>query len=170
MTISLIIVCCLVSATLMWLVATGKQINHYLDIPTVAAHDRTPTQAHNTDAGADIRLNEDISIPAGGTYLASTGVSLAIPDGYYAEVHGRSSLAAKHGLTLANNVGIIDQDYRGDILLNLHNTSTRRVTLTAGTRVAQLIFHKQIRPRFHNVNHLPTTERGTGGHGSTGDK
>ena len=166
----MIIIIALLCVMVIWLAATSRKINDYLDVPTVAAHDRVPTHAHPTDAGADLRLNEDITIPAGGTYLASTGVSMAIPNGFYAEIHGRSSLASKHGLMLANSVGIIDPDYRGDILVNLRNASARRVTLTAGTRVAQLIFRKQITPRFRPVHHLPTTTRGTGGHGSTGDQ
>ena len=109
-TTALTLIIVLLCLAVVWLAATSQKISHYLDVPTVAAHDRVPTHAHPTDAGADLRLNEDVSIPAGGTYLASTGVSMAIPKGFYAEVNGHSSLDTTPGLDLTNHVEIIDPE------------------------------------------------------------
>lgn len=128
-------------------------------------------------AGADIRayLENPITIAPMQRALIPTGVYLALPAGYEAQVRPRSGLAWKHGITLINAVGTIDADYRGEILLPLVNLGLEPYTVEHGARVAQLVIARCARANFiavSNVNELPAHEdarpRGTGGFGSTG--
>jgi dUTP pyrophosphatase len=128
-----------------------------------------PAYAHPGDAGADLLAAEDVELAPGRRALVSTGVAIALPDGYAAFVHPRSGLAAKFGVTLVNAPGTIDAGYRGEIKVNLVNLDpTGTVRLHRGDRIAQLIVQRVERAVFHEVERLPGSARGDGGHGSTG--
>jgi len=128
-----------------------------------------PAYAHDGDAGADLHAAEDVTIPPGGRALVRTGLQIALPDGYVGLVHPRSGLAVRLGVTVLNAPGTVDAGYRGEILVNLVNhdpAATARIT--RGDRIAQLVVQRVARARFHEVDELPESVRGAGGHGSTG--
>jgi dUTP pyrophosphatase len=128
-----------------------------------------PAYAHPGDAGADLVAAEDVELPPGGRALVRTGVALALPDGHVGLVHPRSGLAARLGVTVLNAPGTVDAGYRGEILVNLINHD--RVTaakISRGDRIAQLVIQRVERANFVDVDELPETRRGAGGHGSTG--
>lgn len=128
-----------------------------------------PAPARDGDAGVDLYAREDISLAPGERALVPTGVALALPAGYAGFVHPRSGLAARHGLTVVNAPGTVDAGYRGEILVNLLNTDRAdAVRLRRGDRIAQLVVQAVTRPAFEEVDELPVSERGAGGHGSTG--
>ena len=128
-----------------------------------------PGYAHPGDAGADLVSTEAFELAPGERRLVGTGVSIALPDGYAAFVHPRSGLAARAGMTLLNAPGTIDSGYRGEIKVNLVNLDpAATLTLRRGDRVAQLVVQPVVRARFVPVDRLPGSERGAGGHGSTG--
>ncbi len=131
-----------------------------------------PTYATKASAGADLKaaLDTPVVMEPLARKIIPTGLKIALPEGYEAQVRPRSGLAAKHGITVLNSPGTIDADYRGEvgvILVNLSNTS---FTIQPGERIAQLVVAK-----FEQIDWLPTaelssTERGEGGFGSTGKK
>jgi dUTP pyrophosphatase len=128
-----------------------------------------PAYARPGDAGADLRSTEDLVIGPGERRLVRTGVALALPEGYAGFVHPRSGLAHSHGLTVVNAPGTIDAGYRGEVCVNLLNTDRgRSVTIARGDRIAQLVVQRVAHVRFVLSDTLPASERGTGGHGSTG--
>jgi dUTP pyrophosphatase len=128
-----------------------------------------PAYAHPGDAGADLVAAEDVKLPPGGRAVVSTGVAVAVPEGYAAFVHPRSGLAARHGVTLVNAPGTIDAGYRGEILVVLINTDqTEPFVVRRGDRIAQLVVQPVVRANFHPVAVLPPSPRGDGGFGSTG--
>lgn len=128
-----------------------------------------PSYALPGDAGADLALTADVELAPHERALVGTGVSVAIPEGYAGFVHPRSGPAHRLGLTLVNAPGTIDAGYRGEIRVNLHNTDPRdTIRLRRGDRVAQLVVVPVVRAVFTPVGRLPDTERGGGGHGSTG--
>ena len=128
-----------------------------------------PAYAHAGDAGADLVTTVDVSLAPGQRVTVPTGLAVALPDGYAAFVHPRSGLAAHAGLTLVNTPGTVDAGYRGEIRCVLLNTDTETtVTLRRGDRIAQLVIQRVERARFHEVERLPGSARGSGGHGSTG--
>ena len=128
-----------------------------------------PAYAHPGDAGADLVTTVDATLAPGERVTLPTGIAIALPDGYAAFVHPRSGLAARAGLTLVNAPGTVDAGYRGEILCVLLNTdATEPVTLRRGDRIAQLVIQRVERARFHEVETLPGSARGEGGHGSTG--
>lgn len=133
-------------------------------------HARPPHRAHPTDAGADLHAAVDraVTIKPGQRKLIPTGVTLAIPTGFVGLVHPRSGLAAKHGVTVLNTPGTIDSDYRGEVMVCLINHGPRQHTIQPGDRIAQLLIQKVELSTFVNVDNLDTTQRGTGGFGSTG--
>ena len=123
-------------------------------------------------AGADLYANIDekeIILP-GETKLIKTGVAMAIPKGLVGLVFARSGLASKRGLAPANKVGVIDADYRGEIMVALHNHSNIEQSIESNERIAQIAFVPYIKGSFAIVDDLENTERGTGGFGSTGTK
>lgn len=128
-----------------------------------------PTRAHPSDAGLDLYTSAPITAPSGGVAIANTGIAVNIPHGYVGEIHIRSGMAFKHGITLGNATGIIDAGYAGEIKLLLHNFSPHRQSFPAGTRMAQIIIKKIELPEPQLANTLPATERGTNGFGSTGE-
>lgn len=128
-----------------------------------------PSYAHPGDAGADLYLTADVTLAPGERALVGTGVAIALPEGYAAFVHPRSGLAAKHGLTIVNAPGTVDAGYRGEILVILFNSDPREpVALRRGDRIAQLVVQRVERAVFRDVDELPDSARGAGGHGSTG--
>lgn len=128
-----------------------------------------PAYAHAGDAGADLVTAEDVELAPGERATVPTGVAVALPDGYAAFVHPRSGLAARHGLTIVNAPGTVDAGYRGEIKVTLVNTDRRApVALRRGDRVAQLVVQRVERAAFVEVDLLPGSARGEGGHGSTG--
>ena len=128
-----------------------------------------PVFAHPGDAGADLATAVDIVIEPGERVLVPTGIAIALPDGYAGFVHPRSGLAARSGLTIVNAPGTVDAGYRGEIKVCLLNTDTRAgVRLRRGDLIAQLVLQRVAQAEFVEVDELPSSDRGTGGHGSTG--
>lgn len=109
-----------------------------------------------------------IDINPGETVKIGTGICMEIPDGYFGAVFARSGLATKRGLRPANCVGVIDSDYRGEIIVAMHNDSDKTETINKGDRVAQLCIIPCIRARLNDISELTHTDRGSGGFGSTG--
>jgi dUTP pyrophosphatase len=128
-----------------------------------------PSYGTEFSAGADIYAlcSEPVTIEAGKTVLVHTGIALAIPDGFVGLIYARSGLASKKGLAPANKVGVIDSDYRGEIMVALHNHSEQSVMIEQGDRIAQLVIAPYYTARFEESD-LSDTERGGGGFGSTG--
>ena len=132
---------------------------------------KMPTYGTQSSAGADLyALPElgEITVEAGETVMIRTGLAAAIPEGYAGLVYARSGLACKRGLAPANKVGVIDADYRGEIMVALHNHGSTAVTLEAGERIAQLVITPILAPVFCECDSLDDTARGEGGFGSTG--
>lgn len=112
--------------------------------------------------------DSDISLAPGSVTLMPTGIALAIPEGYEAQIRPRSGLALKHGLTLLNTPGTIDADYRGEIMLIVINLGDKEYIVKRGDRIAQMIFARVERARLVITENLDDTERGSGGFGHTG--
>jgi dUTP pyrophosphatase len=128
-----------------------------------------PSYAHEGDAGADLYAAADVELKPGERALVPTGVAIALPVGYVGLVHPRSGLAAKLGVTVLNAPGTVDAGYRGEIMVNLVNHDPRTPALIRrGDRIAQLVVQRVERADFFEVTELPSSARGTGGHGSTG--
>ena len=134
---------------------------------TVPAEGIHPEYAHTTDAGADLRSLETAWIAPGKFRTIRTGVKLAIPEGHFGLVAGRSGLGIRYGIALINGVGVIDAGYRGEIQVGLVNHGTHPFLVRAGDRIAQLILVPFATATFETAE-LDTTTRGTGGLGSTG--
>ena len=129
---------------------------------------RGSAQAAGYDLCADI--SEALVIEPGETAKVATGLSFALPDGYFGGIYARSGLATKRGLRPANCTGVIDSDYRGPVIVALHNDSTEPQTVEPGERIAQLIVQPYLAVTFEEVETLDETERGAGGFGSTGTR
>lgn len=131
-----------------------------------------PTYGTANAAGADLYacIEEDLTIEPNETKFVSTGVAMEIPDGLVGLVYARSSLGCKQGLAPANKVGVIDSDYRGEIMVALHNHSKEQRTVEKGQRIAQIVFAPYVMGVFDVVENLEDSVRGTGGFGSTGKK
>ena len=130
-----------------------------------------PAYATEFAAGADLyNLKEEVALLPGETKLIHTGIALEIPEGYVGLIFARSGLATKRGLAPANKVGVIDSDYRGEIMVALHNHGTIPQTVEGGERVAQISIVPYLKAEFSEVDFLSESERGTGGFGSTGKK
>ena len=131
-----------------------------------------PTYGSEFSAGADLYAlaDEPIVIEAHKTVLVHTGVAMEIPTGYVGLVFARSGLATKRALAPANKVGVIDSDYRGEIMVALHNHGDEPKTVESGERIAQLVLVPYLTAEFDEVDELSDTVRGEGGFGSTGRK
>lgn len=130
-----------------------------------------PTYGTEYSAGADLyNLNEAVNIPSHATVLIHTGISVEIPEGYAGLIYARSGLASKRGLAPANKVGVIDADYRGEVMVALHNHSDADATVDAGERIAQLVVSPFLKVEYQLSDELSDTVRGAGGFGSTGTK
>lgn len=132
----------------------------------------TPTYGTEFSAGADLYACEggEITIQPGETKLIHTGLSLEIPEGYAGLIYARSGIATKRGLAPANKVGVIDSDYRGEIMVSLFNHSAVSQTIADGERVAQLVITPFLKVEYNETKELSDTQRGEGGFGSTGKK
>ena len=121
-------------------------------------------------AGADLYACEgsEVTIEAGETKLIHTGIALEIPEGYAGLIYARSGIATKRGLAPANKVGVIDADYRGEIMVALHNHSNTAQTIADGERIAQLVIAPFLAVDYTETDELSDTVRGSGGFGSTG--
>lgn len=129
-----------------------------------------PSFATVNSAGVDLRANSANPITLGPLErtIIGTGLKMALPEGFEAQVRPRSGLAAKHGLSVLNTPGTIDADYRGEIGVILVNLSNEPFTIQPGERIAQLVIAKYEQVRWNLQETLDTTERGAGGFGSTG--
>ena len=129
-----------------------------------------PRYATPLSAGVDLRANLDapITLPPMGRCLVPTGLRIAMPAGYEAQVRPRSGLALKHGITLLNTPGTIDADYRGEIGVIMANLSAEPFTIADGDRIAQLVVARHETAEWEPVETLDDTERGEGGFGHSG--
>ena len=129
-----------------------------------------PTRGSAEAAGYDLYacLEEPVIIPPHETIKIGTGLSIAVPEGYFGAVFARSGLAAREGLRPANCVGVCDSDYRGEYIVALHNDTDLPRTVRAGDRVAQLVIMPYLAVAFAEAEALSETDRGAGGFGSTG--
>ncbi len=131
-----------------------------------------PTYGSQFSAGADLYAlcDEKIVIEKGKTTLVHTGIAMQIPEGYVGLIFARSGLATKRGLAPANKVGVIDSDYRGEIMVALYNQSGEDAIIENGERIAQIALLPYLTAEFLETADLDSTERGEGGFGSTGRK
>ena len=136
---------------------------------------RATTPRYHSDGAAGLDLSAclpenapEVTIAPGKIEVIPTGIAIAIPTGFEAQVRPRSGLASKHGLTLPNAPGTIDSDYRGEVLVPMINLSGEPYTVTHGMRIAQMIIAPVARARVVEVDDLEATLRGAGGFGSTG--
>lgn len=131
-----------------------------------------PTYATPQSAGMDLRANLDtpVTIRPMERKLIGTGLHIALPIGFEAQIRPRSGLALKHGITVLNTPGTVDADYRGEIMVLLVNLSNDNFIVNDGERIAQMVIAKHEQAEFSVVDELDTTERGEGGYGHTGVK
>lgn len=143
-----------------------------MNIKKISDKAKIPTYGTKDSAGADLYalLDEEIVIKSGETFLIHTGICMEIPKGYVGLVYARSGLAFKKGLAPSNKVGVIDADYRGEIMVALHNHSKEDRIVEPFERIAQIVFTKYDSFAFIEVDELSDTTRGVGGYGSTGTK
>lgn len=129
-----------------------------------------PAYQTEHSAGMDLQadLELEITLKPGERKLIGTGLKIAIPAGYEAQIRPRSGLALKHGITVLNSPGTIDSDYRGEIKVLLINHGDEEFTIKSGDRIAQLVLASYTRIIWETIEILPETARGEGGYGSTG--
>jgi len=141
------------------------RLDHGADLPL-------PSYATSDSAGMDLLSAEDgdVTLAPGARAMIATGIAIALPSGFEAQVRPRSGLAAKHGVTVANSPGTIDADYRGEIKVILINLGDAPVSLSRGDRIAQMIIAPVVQAAWNEVSSLDDTVRGAGGFGSTGIK
>lgn len=143
-----------------------------INIKKLSENAKIPTYGSQYSAGADLyaAIGAPVAINPNETYLVKTGIAMEIPVGYVGLVFARSGLASKRGLAPANKVGVIDSDYRGEIMVALHNHSAVCQTIEAGERIAQISIVPFLSAEFAIVDELSETKRDGGGFGSTGTK
>ena len=131
-----------------------------------------PAYGSVSAAGADLYAVTDgtVTFLPGETKLIHTGLAVEIPEGYAGLIYARSGLATKRGLAPANKVGVVDADYRGEVMVSLHNHSSATQTIESGERIAQLVITPFLKAEFTESEELSDTARGAGGFGSTGKK
>ncbi len=142
-----------------------------LKIKRVHEAAQIPRRETPGSAGHDLRacISHDLCIPAGGTVKVPTGIAIELESSHYvAVIAARSSMAAKYGITMANGIGVIDSDYRGELAVLLHNHSNTDFIVRPNDRIAQLILFPVELPELVETDTLTDTERGEGGFGSTG--
>lgn len=134
--------------------------------------DDLPLPSYGTEgaAGMDLRaaITEDIILDPNERQLVPTGIAIALPPGFECQVRPRSGLAMKHGISMVNNPGTVDADYRGEIGVLLINHGREPFTIVRGERIAQIVIARYERITWNEVAELPSTDRGAGGFGSTG--
>ncbi len=147
-----------------------SDVNVALKVLEHAVGLQLPTYATEQSAGMDLTaaLEEAFDLEPGMRTLVPTGLSMALPIGFEAQIRPRSGLALKHGVTVLNTPGTIDADYRGEIKVILANLGTEVVTIERGMRIAQMVIAKHEHVAWSVVEDLDETERGAGGFGSTG--
>lgn len=140
-----------------------------IEIINRSGHD-VPAYSTSQSAGMDLRahLATPLTIAPGCRVLVPTGLFIALPDGYEAQVRPRSGLALKHGVTVLNSPGTIDADYRGEVGVILINLSDEPFTINDGDRIAQMVIARYEKAQWVEVDQLRATERGEGGFGHTG--
>lgn len=133
---------------------------------------KVPTYGTEYAAGADLYacMDEPVTIAAGATGFIHTGIAMAIPEGLVGLIYARSGLACKKGLAPANKVGVIDSDYRGEIIVALYNHSSEAIVVESGERVAQMVITPYVAAQYEEADSLDDTARGGGGFGSTGTR
>ena len=131
-----------------------------------------PEYATDLSAGMDLSaaVEEPMMLNPGERFLVSTGISIALPEGYEAQIRPRSGLALKHGVTVLNAPGTIDADYRGELKVILINLSDKVFVVEKGLRIAQMVLCPVVKATLKEVTELENTERGSSGFGSTGIK
>lgn len=143
-----------------------------IEVKKLHENAQLPSRGSEYAAGYDLHafLGDycQCTIEPGQTFKVHTGVSMAIPDGYFGAIFARSGLATKKGLRPANCVGVIDSDYRGEIIVALHNDTDEPQSFKNGERIAQLVIMPYATAEFSEVRELNETKRGEGGFGSTG--
>ena len=141
-----------------------------IQLKKLSASALTPVRGSESAAGYDLfaDIEKDISIAPNETRLIGTGISMAIPDGYFGGVYARSGLSTKEGLRPANCTGVIDSDYRGEIKVPIHNDSSETRIITPNQKIAQMIIQPFMAVGFEEVDDLDKTTRGLNGFGSTG--
>ena len=142
-----------------------------VEVVNLSSHE-LPKYSTNESAGLDLRaeLHSPVTLEPGQRRLIPTGLKIALPTGFEAQVRPRSGLAYKHGITVLNSPGTIDADYRGDVGVILINHGSESFTIENGERIAQLIIAKFVQIDWDEVLDLSSTSRGEGGFGSTGVK
>jgi dUTP pyrophosphatase len=142
-----------------------KRLPHAGDLPM-------PRRATPHAAGFDLHaaVEQAVELPPGGRLLIPTGIAIALPPGYEAQIRPRSGLALKHGLTLLNSPGTVDSDYRGEIGVILVNHGDRAVTISRGDRIAQMVVQELPDCAISEADALPDSDRGAGGFGHTGNR
>ena len=139
-----------------------------MNIKLLSDKAKVPTRGSEYAAGWDLYAASDATIPPHTTAKISTDIAIEIPAGYFGAVFARSGLATKQGLRPANCVGVIDPDYRGPVIVALHNDSDQVKEIFSGDRIAQLVFIPYSSWDWEVVNELSTTDRGDGGFGHSG--
>ncbi|MBW3000152.1 dUTP diphosphatase [Candidatus Woesearchaeota archaeon] len=139
-----------------------------IDILKVDKELPTPEYAYEGDAGLDLYSAEEGVLESGQFRLFPTGLKIAVPRGYEAQIRPRSGLAAKHGISIVNAPGTIDHQYRGELNILLINLGKDDYKVERGQRIAQLVFNKIETVELNEVDELDETHRGEGGYGSTG--
>ena len=129
----------------------------------------TPTRGSSEAAGHDLYSTAAYDIAPHSTVKIGTGINVAIPRGTFGAIFARSGIALKRGLRPANCVGVIDSDYRGEVIVALHNDTDEMMSVEEGERIAQLVVIPYVDVAFEKVESLDETERGAGGFGSTGE-
>ena len=134
------------------------------------SHHALPSYSTLFSAGMDIRANlsDPVTLAPMERRLIPTGLFIALPEGYEAQIRPRSGLALKHGITIPNSPGTIDADYRGEICIILINFSAEEFTIEDGERIAQMVIARHEQAEWQEVEVLDETERGAGGFGHTG--
>lgn len=141
-----------------------KPLPHFRDL-------HLPEYATDHSAGVDLRaaVEKDVVIEPGGWETIPLGFSMALPDGFEAQIRPRSGLALRHGVTVLNAPGTVDGDYRGEVKVILINLGKEPFTVSFGERICQMIIAPYVRARWNVVDALPASGRGEGGFGSTGN-
>lgn len=141
-----------------------------VEITKIRPHATLPRYETEGSAAMDLSacLDEPVTLASLDRIVVPTGIAIALPDGFEAQVRARSGLSSKHGIMLANGVGTIDTDYRGEIGCILVNLSREPFTVEPGMRIAQLVVAQYERVEWQEVESLKETTRGSGGYGSTG--
>lgn len=141
-----------------------------INVPAIFHPDHAPSYGTASAAGMDLRaaIDAPMALAPGKRLLVPTGVKLALPPGYEAQIRPRSGLALKHGITVLNSPGTIDADYRGEIGVILYHAGEETYWIQPGERIAQMVVAAYVTIQLEAVEVLPETERGQGGFGHTG--